>query len=47
MVFSRDGRLLIVGGSDNSVHVYDVASGRMVHRIVAPPTRKRSEDGRR
>ena len=36
MVFSRDGRVLIVGGSDNSVHVYDVASGRMVHRIVAP-----------
>ncbi|HWF24548.1 MAG TPA: TIR domain-containing protein, partial [Solirubrobacteraceae bacterium] len=36
MVFSRDGRLLIVGGTDNSVHVYDVASARMVHRIVAP-----------
>jgi WD40 repeat protein len=37
MVFSRDGRQLIVGGgnSDNSVHVYDVATGRMVHRIVA------------
>jgi WD40 repeat protein len=36
MVFSRDGRLLIVGGTDNSVHVYDVTSRRMVHRIVAP-----------
>jgi WD40 repeat protein len=36
MVFSRDGRLLIVGGGDASVHIYDVASGRMVHRIVAP-----------
>lgn len=37
MAFSRDGRRLIVGGgnSDNSVHVYDVASGRMIHRIVA------------
>jgi WD40 repeat protein len=36
MAFSRDGRLLIVGGTDNSVRVYKVASGRMVHRIVAP-----------
>jgi WD40 repeat protein len=36
MVFSRDSRLLIVGGMDASVHVYDVASGRMVHRISAP-----------
>ncbi len=36
MVFSRDGQLLIVGGGDASVHIYDVASGRMVHRIVAP-----------
>jgi WD40 repeat protein len=37
MVFSRDGRQLIVGGAntDNSVHIYDVASGRMVRRIVA------------
>ena len=37
MAFNRDGRQLIVGGgnSDNSVHVYDVATGRMVHRIVA------------
>ena len=37
MVFSRNGRQLIVGGAntDNSVHIYDVASGRMVHRIVA------------
>ncbi len=36
MAFSRDGRRLIVGGTDDSVHVYDVASGRMVRRIVAP-----------
>jgi WD40 repeat protein len=36
MTFSRDGRLLIVGGSDAAVHVYDVASGRLVHRIAAP-----------
>lgn len=37
MAFNRDGRQLIVGGgnSDNSVHVYDVATGRMIHRIVA------------
>jgi WD40 repeat protein len=37
MAFNRDGRQLIVGGgnSDNSVHVYDVATGRMVHRVVA------------
>jgi WD40 repeat protein len=36
IVFSRSGRLLIVGGEDASVHVYDVASGRLLHRISAP-----------
>lgn len=36
MAFSRNGRRLIVGGTDNSVHVYDVSSGRLVRRIVAP-----------
>jgi WD40 repeat protein len=36
MVFSRDGRLLIVGGGDASAHIFDVASGRLVHRIVDP-----------
>ena len=41
MAFTHDGRQLIVGGgnSDNSVHVYDVASGRMVHRIIATGNR--------
>lgn len=33
MVFSRDGGVLIVGGIDNSVHIYDVRTGRLVHRI--------------
>ena len=36
MVFTRDGRELIVGGSDFSFHVYDVPSGRLVRRIVGP-----------
>jgi WD40 repeat protein len=36
IVFSRDGRLVIVGGSDAAVHVLDVATGRLVHKIVAP-----------
>jgi WD40 repeat protein len=36
MTFSRDGRLLIAGGSDAAVHIYDVATGRLVRRIVAP-----------
>ena len=35
MVFSHDGRLLIVGYEDASVHVYDLASGKLVHRILA------------
>jgi WD40 repeat protein len=36
IAFSHDGRLLIVGGTDASVHIYDAASGRLVHRIVDP-----------
>jgi WD40 repeat protein len=36
IVFSHDGKLLIVGGTDASVHVYDVASGALVHRIPDP-----------
>jgi WD40 repeat protein len=36
IVFTRNGRLLIVGGQDASVHVYDVATGRLVRRISAP-----------
>lgn len=36
IVFARSGRLVIVGGEDASAHVYDVASGRLVHRITAP-----------
>jgi WD40 repeat protein len=36
IVFTRDGHLLIVGGEDASVHVYDVATGRLVRRISAP-----------
>jgi WD40 repeat protein len=36
IVFTRDGRLLIVGGEDASVHIYDAATGRLVRRISAP-----------
>jgi WD40 repeat protein len=36
IVFSRDGRLVIVGGSDAAVHIFDVATRRLVHKIVAP-----------
>ena len=43
MVFSRAGRLLIVGGVDAAVHIYNVASGRQVHRIAAP--QQGSEEG--
>ena len=34
--FSPNGRLLFVGGQDASVHVYDAATRRLVHRIIAP-----------
>ncbi len=37
VVYSPDGRLLFVGGQDASVHVYDAATGRLVHRILTPP----------
>lgn len=36
VVFSPNGRLLFVGGQDASVHVYDAATRRLVHRIIAP-----------
>ncbi len=36
VVFSPDGRLLVVGGTDASVHIYDARSGVQVHRILAP-----------
>ena len=36
IVFSRDGRLVIVGGSDAAVHIFNVATRRLVHKIVAP-----------
>jgi WD40 repeat protein len=36
VVFSRDGRLLIVGGGDAAVHIFDLATRRLVHKIVAP-----------
>ena len=36
MVFTRDGRELVVGGYDFSFHVYDVPSGRLVRRVVGP-----------
>jgi WD40 repeat protein len=36
IVFTHDGRQLLVGGEDASVHVYDVATGRLVRRISAP-----------
>jgi WD40 repeat protein len=36
MAFTSDQRQLIVGAQDSSVHIYDVATGRLLHRIVAP-----------
>ena len=36
VAFSPDGRLVFVGGDDSSVYVYDAATGRLVHRILAP-----------
>ena len=36
VAFSPDGRLVFVGGEDSSVHVYNAATGRLVHRILAP-----------
>ena len=36
VVFSPNGRLLFVGGQDASVRVYDAATRRLVHRIIAP-----------
>ena len=36
VAFSPDSRLVFVGGEDSSVHVYNAATGRLVHRIVAP-----------
>ncbi len=37
VIFSPDGRLLFAGGQDASVHVYDAGTGRLIHRILAPP----------
>lgn len=42
ILFSHDGRLLIVGGTDAVVHVYDVAGGQLVHRIVDPGEQSQS-----
>ena len=36
VIFSPDGRLLFAGGQDASVHVYDAATNRLIHRIPAP-----------
>jgi WD40 repeat protein len=37
MVFSHDGRELIVAGSyDNALHVYDAETGRLLHSITVP-----------
>ena len=36
VVFSPDGLLMFAGGQDASVHVYDAATGRLIHRILAP-----------
>jgi WD40 repeat protein len=36
VVFSPDGRVLFAGGQDASVHVYDAATGRLIHRILEP-----------
>ena len=36
VVFSPNSQLLFVGGQDSSVHVYDAATSRLVHRINAP-----------
>ena len=36
VVFSPDGRLLYAGGQDGSVHVFNAATGRLIHRILAP-----------
>ena len=35
-MFSPNGRLLIVGGQDAAVHVFDLTTRRLVHKIVAP-----------
>jgi WD40 repeat protein len=35
MAFSPGGRRLFVAGTDASVHVYDAATGRQIHRILA------------
>jgi WD40 repeat protein len=37
IAFSPDGRLLFAGAQDASLHVYDVSSGRLIHRILGPP----------
>jgi WD40 repeat protein len=37
VVFSPDGRLLFAAAPDGSVHVYNAATGRLVHRILTPP----------
>ena len=40
MVFTRDGRELVVGGTyDDAFQVYAVASGRLIRHIVSPPPR--------
>ena len=40
MVFSHDGRELVVGGTyDVAFQVYAVASGRLIRHIVSPPPR--------
>ena len=36
LVFAEHGRLLLVGGYDGSVHIFDVAGGRLLRRIVTP-----------
>jgi WD40 repeat protein len=36
MVFTRNGKELVVGGYDFSFHIYDVPSGRLVRRVVGP-----------
>ncbi len=37
MVFTRDGKELVAGGAyDNAFEVFDVATGRLVRRVVSP-----------
>src|SRR5262249_46089585 len=39
MAYSKDGKLLAVGGSDNQIRIFDAASGKEIRRLAGHQTR--------